>query len=112
MQALMPFLRTQQPLSHLSSIYSGLISAVSHRLQHIAIQDRKQRKPEEPGPEDCCQAGCTRCVWEAYLEELQAWEASQSGAKIKRKLDPFLALEMRLKQEQKETAMSKVRTGP
>lgn len=31
-------------------------------------------RPEEPGPEDCCQSGCEFCVWTTYLEELKEWE--------------------------------------
>ncbi|GLC36150.1 hypothetical protein PLESTB_001375100 [Pleodorina starrii] len=32
-------------------------------------------KPNEPGPEECCQSGCNTCVWELYLEELAKWKA-------------------------------------
>ncbi|KAK4760829.1 hypothetical protein SAY87_005722 [Trapa incisa] len=30
--------------------------------------------PERPLPGDCCGSGCTRCVWDVYHEELQAYK--------------------------------------
>lgn len=30
-------------------------------------------KPEPPNPQDCCESGCTRCVYTVYDEELQRW---------------------------------------
>lgn len=31
-------------------------------------------KPEPPNPQDCCESGCTRCVYTVYDEELQRWK--------------------------------------
>jgi ferredoxin len=30
-------------------------------------------KPIPPLPSDCCDSGCTTCVWTVYDEELQRW---------------------------------------
>ncbi|KAH9822455.1 oxidoreductase-like protein [Melampsora americana] len=32
-------------------------------------------KPNPPGPEDCCMSGCTHCVYEIYLDELQSYQS-------------------------------------
>ena len=32
--------------------------------------------PVEPGPEDCCQSGCVRCVWDIYREQLDEHNAA------------------------------------
>jgi len=31
-------------------------------------------EPERPLPSDCCDGGCTRCVFDVYADELQAWQ--------------------------------------
>mmetsp|Transcript_3047 Transcript_3047/g.10969 ORF Transcript_3047/g.10969 Transcript_3047/m.10969 type:complete len:136 (+) Transcript_3047:114-521(+) len=36
-------------------------------------------RPAEPEPEDCCQSGCTFCVWTTYLEALQEWEDAREA---------------------------------
>ncbi|PNH03193.1 hypothetical protein TSOC_010814 [Tetrabaena socialis] len=34
-------------------------------------------RPQEPGPEDCCQNGCAVCVWDLYWAAL-----AESGAEV------------------------------
>ena len=40
----------------------------------LAAALAKLRVPAEPGPEDCCQSGCVRCVWDVYDEQLEKYE--------------------------------------
>jgi len=37
-------------------------------------------KPLPPGDFECCESGCSRCVWDVYLEDLQAWKQQQQTA--------------------------------
>ncbi|MGH8581543.1 MAG: oxidoreductase-like domain-containing protein [Gammaproteobacteria bacterium] len=30
--------------------------------------------PERPGPEECCQRGCERCIFVWYEEALERWK--------------------------------------
>lgn len=32
------------------------------------------RKPEKPLPTDCCGAGCPRCVYDIYVEQLEKYK--------------------------------------
>jgi len=41
------------------------------------------RKPEPPGPEDCCMSGCARCVYDLYAEDLQDYHEDLSEARAK-----------------------------
>lgn len=34
-------------------------------------------KPTPPADCECCESGCTTCVWDTYFEELKAWNAEQ-----------------------------------
>ncbi|MFL0805887.1 MAG: oxidoreductase-like domain-containing protein [Oceanobacter sp.] len=34
-------------------------------------------KPLPPGDFECCESGCSRCVWDVYLEDLQEWKQQQ-----------------------------------
>ncbi|GMH34460.1 hypothetical protein BSKO_02294 [Bryopsis sp. KO-2023] len=59
-------------------------------------------KPVEPGPEDCCQSGCARCVWEIYLEDLNAYQRhvqEKNGEPLP--VDPFLEFERQLEEKQR-----------
>ncbi|WP_290700104.1 oxidoreductase-like domain-containing protein [Amphritea sp.] len=38
-------------------------------------------KPTPPADCECCESGCTPCVWDTYYEELQAWNAKQKASK-------------------------------
>lgn len=36
-------------------------------------------KPIPPGDGECCESGCSPCVWDRYYEALHAWEAQQAS---------------------------------
>ncbi|MGH1460665.1 MAG: oxidoreductase-like domain-containing protein [Neptuniibacter sp.] len=38
-------------------------------------------KPEKPGDYECCESGCSPCVWDIYYEKMQQW--NEFLAKIK-----------------------------
>lgn len=38
-----------------------------------------KEKPLPPGDSECCESGCSRCVWDTYFEELDAWNEAQSN---------------------------------
>lgn len=38
-----------------------------------------QERPTPPGDYECCENGCTLCVWDTYFEELNAWNAAQKA---------------------------------
>jgi len=40
--------------------------------------------PEKPLPMDCCDGGCAICVWDAYAEALQYYEAQLAAWKLRR----------------------------
>nr|WP_320134894.1 oxidoreductase-like domain-containing protein [uncultured Amphritea sp.] len=40
-----------------------------------------KEKPTPPGDYECCESGCSPCVWDLYYEELNAWNAEQKAAK-------------------------------
>lgn len=63
-------------------------------------------RPSEPGPEDCCNSGCEKCVWEVYYADLKAFEEANGGAGMAPNPQPaapslsaFAALEARLAAE-------------
>jgi len=37
-------------------------------------------KPEAPNPQDCCESGCTLCVYTVYDEELARWREAVKAA--------------------------------
>ncbi|WP_293371365.1 oxidoreductase-like domain-containing protein [Nevskia sp.] len=37
-------------------------------------------KPEPPNPQDCCESGCTLCVYTVYDEELARWREAVKAA--------------------------------
>ncbi|MFW1677772.1 oxidoreductase-like domain-containing protein [Pontibacter sp. JAM-7] len=37
----------------------------------------QENKPVPPGDNECCESGCTPCVWDTYYEDLQAWQNAQ-----------------------------------
>jgi hypothetical protein len=53
----------------------------------IADNDPRPVAPERPEPDECCNGGCERCIFdlyadalERYEQELAAWQARQSHA--------------------------------
>lgn len=32
-------------------------------------------KPMPPADQECCESGCTPCVWDRYYEALHRWQA-------------------------------------
>lgn len=55
MQAILLGLRTKWSITLRSSALRSSISVSSSRSLSAAYHEGKPRKPEEPGPEDCCQ---------------------------------------------------------
>jgi len=50
----------------------------------LSAKDDPPTPPERPGDSECCQSGCSPCVFDFYYEELEeyrvelkAWEARQ-----------------------------------
>ncbi|HET9485720.1 MAG TPA: oxidoreductase-like domain-containing protein [Xanthomonadales bacterium] len=48
--------------------------------------DPKPQPPQKPGAAECCEAGCDRCVFDVYADELEhyrvalaRWQARQPG---------------------------------
>lgn len=37
------------------------------------------KKPTPPGDHDCCESGCSPCVWDTYYEALEEWQQGQTG---------------------------------
>ncbi|MFT0211547.1 oxidoreductase-like domain-containing protein [Pseudomonas sp. F1_0610] len=37
-------------------------------------------KPTPPEDWECCDSGCTPCVWDAYYDELREWQEAQQAA--------------------------------
>lgn len=35
-------------------------------------------RPVPPGDCECCENGCTPCVWDTYIEALNEWNAKQA----------------------------------
>lgn len=78
---------------------SNAQAASEHRdeQQQAKAADLPIVKPEEPGPEDCCQRGCQECVWDVYWRDMKAYNeqlALREGKPLP--LDPFEELERRL----------------
>ncbi len=40
-----------------------------------------QERPQPPGASECCEGGCSPCVWDTYYEELEAWQAAYLAQK-------------------------------
>jgi len=40
-------------------------------------------KPLPPGASECCEGGCSPCVWDRYYEELNEWQARYLAAQKK-----------------------------
>ncbi|KAL3160127.1 hypothetical protein ABBQ32_010901 [Trebouxia sp. C0010 RCD-2024] len=57
-------------------------------------------EPQEPGPEDCCQSGCSLCVWDMYRDNLHEYRVQQAMVRGEsppvKALDPFEEMELKL----------------
>ncbi|WP_428036354.1 oxidoreductase-like domain-containing protein [Amphritea sp.] len=40
-----------------------------------------REKPVPPGDYECCESGCSPCVWDTYYEDLNTWNAEQKALK-------------------------------
>ena len=38
-------------------------------------------KPTPPADNECCESGCTPCVWDTYYEEVSEWQQAEADAK-------------------------------
>ncbi|CAB3791211.1 hypothetical protein LMG28688_03264 [Paraburkholderia caffeinitolerans] len=38
--------------------------------------DPRPSPPERPNDEDCCQSGCSPCIFDLYYEEMDRWRAA------------------------------------
>jgi len=45
--------------------------------QPVTVTSRE--KPTPPADYECCESGCSPCVWDTYYEELNIWNAEQKA---------------------------------
>jgi|GEM_PF-973393 len=38
-------------------------------------------KPTPPGEYECCESGCSTCVWDSYYDDMREWNEVQQKAK-------------------------------
>jgi hypothetical protein len=43
--------------------------------------DPAPEPPRAPEPDDCCQSGCERCVYDLYLSEVERYETALAAWK-------------------------------
>jgi Oxidoreductase-like protein, N-terminal len=43
--------------------------------------DPAPEPPRAPEPDDCCQSGCERCVYDVYLSEVERYETALAAWK-------------------------------
>lgn len=41
------------------------------------------QRPQPPGANECCEGGCSTCVWDRYYDEMRDWQAEQAALKAK-----------------------------
>lgn len=41
----------------------------------------EEDKPQPPSDGECCDSGCSMCVWDIYYEEMREWREAQAKAK-------------------------------
>nr|CCC52502.1 putative oxidoreductase-protein [Trypanosoma vivax Y486] len=44
------------------------------------------RRPREPGPDECCGSGCTRCVWDVYFDQVMKYNESTRNTETEKLL--------------------------
>ena len=42
------------------------------------IKKHEKRRPNEPGPDDCCGTGCDPCVFDVYDNKMEKFEEKMS----------------------------------
>ena len=47
------------------------------------IKKWEKRKPEEPGPDDCCGTGCEPCVFDLYDNRMEKYEERMTDLQVK-----------------------------
>lgn len=71
----------EQPLQT-SSLQSSSSAQIDDTAKLIFIRGvAVPKKPEPPGPEDCCMSGCARCVYDLYAESLQDYHEDLTAAR-------------------------------
>lgn len=48
-------------------------------MSDAANEHAKMEKPAPPAPNECCESGCTPCVWDVYYEALRQWQEQQAA---------------------------------
>lgn len=41
------------------------------------------QRPQPPGDNECCEGGCSPCVWDRFYDEMRDWQAEQAALKAK-----------------------------
>jgi len=67
----------------LAAALAGSRAAAEAAAKAQAAANKVLTRPSEPGPEDCCQSGCTYCVWEIYQQDLEAFQDQERAKKEK-----------------------------
>lgn len=39
-------------------------------------------RPVPPADNECCEGGCSPCVWDRYYEAMRIWQEQQSAVKV------------------------------
>lgn len=69
--------------------------------------------PTEPDPSECCGRGCAECVWTAYYEDVQQYNAELAALHgVAPPEDPFAALERRLAEQQRQAEQQEQQQDP
>ena len=40
-----------------------------------------REKPTPPEDYECCESGCSPCVWDTYYDDVQEWQTEQKAEK-------------------------------
>jgi hypothetical protein len=89
----------------------GPLFTSSRRQSNSMASSSNNAMPAEPGPEDCCQNGCSTCIWDVYREALAKWQGKEPpmlNNDNSKPLSAFERLELRLKEEE-TSALNKQR---
>lgn len=44
-------------------------------------------RPVPPADNECCEGGCSPCVWDHYYEAMRVWQEQQKAEKAKASAD-------------------------